>query len=264
MEPAKHNGGTIHPASPPAHSVMIIFRHLLAGLLLAATPLALPALSTIDGRIEAAARQTYNFRIVLEGAVRIRVHQGQATLTGYVSDAEARTLAQETVEHLPEVIGVTNSITVAPRYPVNSDSWLTDRIRHRLLVQANISPTTTVSVYHGVATLGGTAISPAHRELAGLCAGGVGLVVSVTNNITVKASVAPAEQIDDASITSLGKSALRGHRDTSALTPTILTVGGAVQLTGEAASEIQKSLVTQLVRDVRGAASVTNDMTVKP
>ena len=233
-------------------------------LLLAAAPIALLALPSVDGKIETTARQSYNFRVVLDNQVRIRVNQGQATIYGSVPDAESRVLAQDTVENIPLVTSVRNEITVESRYTVRSDSWMALKIRARLLVMANVSATTTyVSVQDGVATLGGSARSEAQKELTALYAGEIDSVKSVKNNIVVGIVPADRDAIDDASVTAQVKFALLRHRATSALKTTVTTTDGVVRVTGEAANAAEKTLVTKLVQDVRGAATVTNDMTIK-
>jgi osmotically-inducible protein OsmY len=71
------------------------------------------------------------------------------------------------------------------------------------------------------------------------------------------------EKIDDASITSQMKYALLTTKATSAVHTKITTVDGVISITGEAASEAEKALVTKLAQDVRGVKSVANEMTVK-
>ena len=245
-------------------SVMKVSARLSLALFLVTAPAALLALPATDRQIEAAARDSYNFRFVLDNHVSIRAHDGQVTLTGTVADRDARALAQDTVENLPEVTGVTNDISVEPHYTERSDSWMAVKIRSRLLVMANVSATTTtVSVQDGVATLGGTAANLAQKELTGVYAGEIDSVKSVKNNIVVKDEPTLSEKIDDASITTQVKFALLSHKSTSALKTRITTTDGIVHVTGEAGSAAEKSLVTKLAQDVRGTASVTNDMTVK-
>jgi len=72
-----------------------------------------------------------------------------------------------------------------------------------------------------------------------------------------------ADRIDDASITSQVKFALLNHRSTSALKTKITTNEGVISISGEAATDAEKSLVTKLAQDVRGVKSVGNTMTVK-
>ena len=55
----------------------------------------------------------------------------------------------------------------------------------------------------------------------------------------------------------------KGHEATSALKTKVTTNAGDITITGVADSDAEKSLVTKLAQDVRGAKSVTNNMTVK-
>ncbi len=239
-------------------------QRLSLAFLLAALPAVLPALPSIDGEIEASVRQSYNFRVVLDRQVRVKADQGQVTLSGSVPDAEARALAQDTAENIPAVTGVTNNILVVPRYTVRSDPWIAAKVRSRLLVKANISAGTTyVSVQDGIASLGGSAATLAQIELTRACVTEIDGVTAVINNIVIKDVPASSEKIDDASVTTQVRFALLGHKSTRGLKTTVATTDGVVRVTGEAASDDEKSLVSKLVLEVRGTASVTNDMTVK-
>jgi hyperosmotically inducible periplasmic protein len=71
------------------------------------------------------------------------------------------------------------------------------------------------------------------------------------------------DKIDDGSITAQIKSELFVNRSTSGLKTKIDTHNGHVLVTGEAASEAEKELVTKIARNVRGVMSVNNRMTVK-
>ena len=142
------------------------------------------------------------------------------------------------------------------------------KIRSHLLVKSNVSAaTTTVAVQDGVVTLGGTADNLAQKELTGVYAKDIDFVKSVKNEIVIKdnptAGETVGEKIDDASITSQVKFALLSHQSTSALKTKVTTADGVVSVTGLAASEAEKSLVTKLAQDVRGVKSVTNSMSVK-
>jgi hyperosmotically inducible protein len=94
-------------------------------------------------------------------------------------------------------------------------------------------------------------------------------VKGVNNEMTVglDGSERPAETIgeiiDDASITAQVKLALATHRSTSALRTTTETRDGVVTLSGEAANQEEKDLVSKLTRDIKGVKSVKNNMTVK-
>jgi hyperosmotically inducible periplasmic protein len=226
------------------------------------------ASTSMDRKIEDAAKASYNYRTVLEDHVKVKVSDGVVTLTGTVQDEDEKDLAAETVKNLPGVMAVNNKITVKEAAPKNSDAWIAFKIRSQLLVKAHVSATATVvTVKDGVVTLTGTADNNAQKELTGVYAKEIEGVKSVNNELVVKAVPAPGstmgEKIDDASITAQVKFELLRHKSTSALNTKVTTTDGVVLITGEAASDAEKSLVTKLAQDVRGVKSVENNMTVK-
>ena len=239
-------------------------KNLSALLLLVACPLALLASSATDNKIEEAAKASYNYRTVLEDNVKVTAKDGVVTLTGTVQDKDDRALAVDTVENLPGVVGVNNEIKVESKYPEKSDAWMAFKIRSRLLVKGNVSATSTkVVVNDGHAVLTGTADNVAQKDLTGIYAAEIDGVKTVKNEIVITDKPTMGEKIDDASITSQVKYALLTHKATSALKTKVVTADGIVLVTGEAASDAEKSLVTKLAKDVRGVNSVTNKMTVK-
>ena len=243
-------------------------KNLSALLILAVAPVALFASSETDRKIEDAAKASYNYRTVLEDHVKVKANDGIVTLTGTVEDKDDKALAADTVENLPGVVAVKNEITVKPSNPEHSDAWIAFKIRSRLLVKGNVSAKDTVVVVkEGNVTLTGTADNLAQKDLTAVYAKEIEWVKSVQNDIVVKTPAAPSatigEKIDDASITSQVKYALLTHKATSALKTKVTTNEGAIVITGEAASDAEKSLVTKLAQDVRGVKSVSNTMTVK-
>lgn len=238
-------------------------------LFFVACPLALLATSATDRKIEEAAKASYNYRTVLADHVKVKANDGVVTLTGVVQDKGDLDLAADTVENLPGVTSVKNEITVKAEYAEHSDSWIALKIRSKLLVKGNVSATATnVSAAQGVVTLTGTSDNIAQKELTEVYAKEIEGVKSVKNDIVVKESAPTAtatigEKIDDASITSQVKFALLHHKSTSALKTKVTTNDGVVSISGEAGSDAEKSLVTKLAQDVRGAKSVGNTMTVK-
>ncbi len=239
-------------------------KHLTALLLIVASPLALLASSATDNKIEEAAKASYNYRTVLEGNVKVKAKDGVVTLTGTVQDKDDRALAVDTVENLPGVVGVNNEIKVEPAYPEKSDAWMAFKIRSRLLMKGNVSATSTkVVVNDGHAVLTGTADNVAQKDLTGIYAAEIDGVKTVKNEIVITDKPTMGEKIDDASITSQVKYALLTHKATSAVKTKVVTADGIVLVTGEAASDAERSLVTKLAKDVRGVNSVTNKMTVK-
>ena len=243
-------------------------KNLSVLIALIAAPIAAFASST-DSKIEDAAKASYNFRTVLEDHVTVKANDGVVTLTGIVQDKDQKELAADTVENLPGVTSVKNEITLKATYPEYSDSWMAFKIRSRLLVKANVSASnTTVAVQDGVVTLTGTVDNLAQKELTAAYAQDIDHVKSVKNDLVVKdqsvaASETMGEKIDDASITTQVKYALLSHKSTSALKTKVTTNDGVIVITGEAASDAERSLVTKLAQDVRGVKSVSNNMTVK-
>ena len=236
-------------------------------LVFIAGPIALLASSATDRKIEEAAKASYNYRTVLEDHVKVKANDGIVTLTGTVQDKDDRDLAADTVENLPGVTSVNNEIIVKSTYPEHSDAWMAFKIRSLLLVKGNVSAANTkVAVNDGNVVLTGTAENLAQKELTAAYAKDIEGVKTVQNEITVKEK-APGEtigeKIDDASITSQVKYALLSHKATSALKTKVTTNEGVISITGEAATDAEKSLVTKLAQDVRGVKSVSNTMTVK-
>lgn len=242
---------------------------LFALCLASAGSLALLASPATDRKIEDAAKASYNYRTVLEDHVTVKADNGVVTLTGTVEDQDAKGLAGDTVENLPGVTRVQNDLAVKATIPEHSDAWMALKIRGRLLVKANVSAaTTTVAVKDGIVTLSGTADNLAQKELTEVYAKEIAFVKSVKNDLVVKAQPAAdpttlGEKIDDASITTQVKYALLSHKATSALSTKITTNEGVVAVTGLAATDAEKSLVTKLAQDVRGVKTVENKMTVK-
>lgn len=242
--------------------------NLSALLLLLASPLALLATPDTDRRIEAAAKDSYNYRTLLEDKVKVKVSDGVVTLTGKVKDKDDKALAEDTVENLPGVTRVKNEITVDSSHAEKSDAWIAWKIRSRLLVKGNVSATATkVTVVNGVVTLTGTAENEAQKTLTEVYAKEIEGVKSVRNELVIvdrpTTGERMSENIDDASITTQVKYALLTHKGTSALKTKLDTKDGVVVITGVARSDAEKALVTKLAQDVRGVKSVTNDMTVK-
>jgi len=240
----------------------------IAFLFAVALPVTALASSSTDGKIEDAARASYNFHTVLSGEVSVKSSDGVVTLSGTVQDKGQKAMAEDTVANLPGVLSVNNQIEVKPEYAENSDGWIALRVRSELFFKANVSMTATkVAVKDGVVTLSGTAETPAQKDLTETYVKDIPSVKSVVDNLVIvppaAGSATVGEYIDDASITSEVKYALLSHSSTSALSTKVTTVGSVVSISGVAGSDAEKDLVTRLAQDARGVKSVVNDMTVK-
>ena len=242
---------------------------MTACLLLLVVPALLRADSSTDRKIETAAKDSYNYRTVLEDHVKIKVKDGIVTLSGSVPDSDQRVLAEDTVRNLPGVVSVDNRIKVESAAPEYSDGWLATKIHTKLLVSNHVSTVNTkVDVQDGVATLTGKADSTAQKELTTAIVQDIDGVKAVNNQLTV---IEPpvenprtvGDRVDDASITAQVKYALLTHKSTSALKTSITTKDGVVSVEGDASSGAEKDLVTRLAEGVRGVRNVNNQMVVK-
>jgi len=117
----------------------------------------------------------------------------------------------------------------------------------------------TVKSMDGAVTLTGTVAEEPHKSLAKETVANLPGVKSVDNRLEVKGE--PAAENSDAWVTMKVKTALLFHRNVSAMTE-VNTMDGIVTLNGEATSQAQKDLTTELVKDVDGVTDVQNEMTV--
>jgi osmotically-inducible protein OsmY len=226
--------------------------------------------SDTDSRIESSAAKSYVFKTYLkDDSIKTDSKDGVVTLTGTVTEASHKSLAQDTVASLPGVVSVDNRLKVKGESPAeHSDTWIGMKVKTALLFHRNVSATgTTVYVKNGIVTLQGEASSLAEKELTTEYAKDVDNVKEVKNNMTIAKTPAKpvetiGEKIDDASITAQVKSALLSHHSTSALHTTVSTTDGVVTLSGIAKNDAEKSLVTKLVTDINGVTSVINNMTI--
>ncbi len=226
--------------------------------------------SDTDSIIESSAKESHVFTTHLaEDSINIASKDGAVTLTGTVAQGSHRSLAQDTVESLPNVKSVDNRLEVKGEdHAEHSDGWLGVKVKTALLFHRNVRATKTgVDVKDGVVTLSGEASSLAQKELTAEYAADVEGVKDVKNEMTVAAAPEPTERsasqrIDDASITAQVKWSLMAHRSTSSMKTGVETKEGVVTLTGIAKNEAEKSLVTKLVNDIDGVSSVINNMTI--
>lgn len=240
------------------------------GTLLVTSP-ALRA-ADMDDRIETSAKKSYVFKTYLkDDAIKTESKNGVVTLTGTVSEASHKSLAENTVESLPGVKSVDNQLKIKGESPAeHSDGWIGTKVKSTLLFHRNVRATKTdVNVTDGVVILSGEASSQAQKELTTEYAKDVEGVKEVKNEMTIaktpgKSDETMGEKIDDASITAQVKSSLLSHRSTSAIKTKVQTSDGVVTVSGTAKNDAEKSLVTKLATDINGVISVINNMTIAP
>jgi len=224
-----------------------------------------------DDRIESSAKKTYVFKTFLkDDEVKIQAKNGAVTLTGLVSQASYKTLAEKTVASLSGVKSVDNRLEIKGAPPsANSDAWIKEQVKNTLLFHQSLkSVQAEIDVKDGVVTLQGNATSLSQKELTAEYARDVEEVKDVKNEMTVsladgKAPKAVSETIDDPSITAQVKMALLLHRSTSSLNTSITTKRGIVTVKGKASTAAKKDQVTKFVKDVHGVKGVNNQMTIE-
>lgn len=269
--------GSKKSINPPTLSVKmktsLLTALLSTGLLIA--PVAALASNAMDHDTEKAIKHSYTYRTTLDNNAKVDVDNGVATLTGKVRNEEESRLAEDTAAAFAGVNQVVNKLKIADETKPGSDEWIALKIRSRLLVKANVSLTSTkVDVRNGVVYLTGTADNLAQKTLTEEYVKDIEGVRSVTNDIQVVDNDAArmashdnrstvGEKIDDSSITAQVKYELFSHRATSALKTKVNTNDGHVVISGDAANDAEKSLVTKLAKSVRGVDSVDNNMTVR-
>ncbi len=224
--------------------------------------------SKMDNSIESSAKNSYVFKTYLKGDdIKVQSKDGAVTLAGTVADSHHKSLAQETVASLPGVKSVDNKLEIKGAMPaVNTDAWLTAKVKTMLLFHRNVSAMTDVDTTNGIVTLKGKATSQAQLDLTTELVKDVDGVKGVKNEMTV-GKIAQKKQsvggeIDDASITAQVKMTLLYHRSTSAINTSVTTKSGVVTLTGKAKNAAEKDLAAKYVNDVNGVKGVNNQMTI--
>ena len=144
--------------------------------------------SDTDSRIESSAAKSYVFKTYLkDDSIKTESKNGAVTLTGTVTKASDKSLAQDTVASLPGVKSVDNQLTVKGESPAeHSDTWISMKVKSALLFHRNVSASgTDVYVKDGVVTLQGEASSMAQKELTTEYAKDIDNVKEVKNNMTI-------------------------------------------------------------------------------
>src|ERR1043165_7211291 len=129
---------------------------IVSTMLISSSPL---LAADTDSRIETAAAKSHVFKTYLkDDSIKTSSKDGIVTLTGTVSEASHKSLAENTVEGLPGVKSVNNQLVVSGEQPAeHSDTWINAKVKTALLFHRNVSATTSVYVKDGVVTLQGEA-----------------------------------------------------------------------------------------------------------
>jgi osmotically-inducible protein OsmY len=134
-------------------------------VLVTSTPL---RASETDDRIESSFNNSYTYKTYLkDDAIKTESRNGVVNLTGEVSEANHKYLAQEAAAGIPGVQRVNNRLKVNLEGTEESDAWIRAKVRSVLALHRNVSGSRTeVDIKDGVITLRGAATSDAQRDLA--------------------------------------------------------------------------------------------------
>ncbi|MDP1580917.1 MAG: BON domain-containing protein [Candidatus Didemnitutus sp.] len=244
-----------------SHTLLFVFFGITSAVF--ATP-------AIDQRIEEAARNTFNLRVVLgdQGALSIHSLNGVVALTGTVRDVESKRLAGSTIEHISGVARVDNLLIVSDTPPEFSDGWISNAIHRRLMVQANLNiEALHIAVKNGFVTLSGTSLTHTQMEQMATIAATIPRVRGVRNDLTISMVSATGERsmdrVDDASLNTLIKQALTERYGRPRFDITVRTRDGLVMISGWIESDLEKSAISAMIRAIRGTREVSNNLRVR-
>ncbi len=243
-----------------------------------------------DARMEARISTTYALTPHLETYdITVAVQEGKATLTGTVSEDINKELAEQFALNVDGITEVDNQLVIDADYvrPESEDSpTFGDRITDATITAAVKSKlvwtrhadglATEVSTESGVVTLEGTAESEDAKNHAGRLAADTRGVVSVDNQLEVKAPGSAEEPgavdtamdktrevagdtgdyITDGWISTKVKSTFLWSRGVSGMDISVSTEDGAVSLNGPVGSEAERELAIELAEQLRGVNSV--------
>ena len=144
------------------------------------------------------------------------------------------------------------------------DATLTAKVKSTLIENpATKARQINVETKHGVVQLNGFVDSAESRQAAEVAANSIPGVVSVDNNLEVKAGVRTAgNAIDDTAITGKVKTALIADKRTKAHQIEVKTYKGVVTLGGFVASDAEKQAAGAITEGVSGVVKVENGIKV--
>lgn len=148
-----------------------------------------------------------------------------------------------------------------PVYAANMDNRIESSAKQSYVFKTYLkSDDIKIQSRDGAVTLTGVVSENFHKSLAQETVSGLPGVKSVDNRLEVKGAAPTANS--DAWLRDKVKVALLFHRSVSAIATEVDVKDGVVTLRGEAASQSQKDLTTEYVKDVEGIKDVNNEMTV--
>lgn len=258
------------------------------------------AISGLNVRLESQIDTLYMINPVLNSyALKTRVDNGTAYLSGIVGGVAAKDLAQDLARSIDGIQQVQNNITidksaiaVAERNKSRlflqkvADATATAQIKAKLEANRNTSGIdATVSTHTGIVTLKGSVRSVSEKDVAGQVALNTYGVRTVYNELVVgedqgraalgKVNFDKMASNAGSAIKDVGEDIGDAWIDTKVMSSLVFTRGietggisvksdnGIVTLSGDVPSEAERNLAKRIAMDVRGVTEVRNKLDVK-
>jgi hyperosmotically inducible periplasmic protein len=237
--------------------------------------------SILDTRQETQIWTTYQLSPYLRANdLKVSVHGGKATISGYVDETVSKELANEIALGVPGITDVSNQIEVQtePTAPKSGaerrygdkidDANITTSIKSKLLwSKYPNSATTAIETNSGKVILRGTTDSTEDKTLATRLATNSRGVVAVDNQLVIEPSpkqdaaknatnTGTEQEISDSWITAKVKSTFLYSNSISMFDIAVTTEKGVVTLVGKLDSGAERKLAIELAQNVKGVKSV--------
>lgn len=232
---------------------------MLVSSVVSATP-------AMDRRAERLGQESFVLMTIIGPGypVSLRALNGVMLLTGSVPDQETLALAGEMVAQIPGIDRVENQLQAGA---LDADGLMARRIQLHLWSLAQVNPgTLRIAVADGVTTIAGLCRDSAERQRV------EAWVRLYTGRDVINETVVSSGSnfpdlprvIDDVSVTTLAYRALRRIGLGVGQGTVVRTRDGMVMINGLVPSEDVREQATGLVREVRGAQSVINNLRIRP
>lgn len=190
--------------------------------------------------------------------ISVAAHEGVITLTGFVHHYCERLAAEKAAKSVYGVKAVANDIEVRP-IASRTDPEIARDVVHAMTVDVTVPENKIkVSVNDGHIDLDGTVDWNFQRTGAAACAHRVAGVRSVTNNLTLRPSVSPAE------IQTKIEGALKRSAEVDARRISVSTINGTVHLYGNVRSWPEREEAERAAWAAPGVLKVLDHIAVVP
>lgn len=191
--------------------------------------------------------------------IGVAASKGAVTLSGHVSSYAEKWAAVRAAERVQGVVAVADEMEVRlPSSSVRDDSDIAESIARALSSHTSVPDSVDAEVRHGFVTLRGEVNWNYQREAAERVVRNTKGVKGVSNLITVKPRVQPAQ------IEQRIADAIKRMASLDANQITVTATDGTVHLRGRVHSWYEKRLAEQEAKAAPGVSKVDNQITVVP